>query len=320
MKGRFAPSPTGYIHLGNVWIALLSYLSVRQQNGQFVLRIEDIDKQRSKPELANDLLDDLEWLGFSWDEGPRVNGQGLEYFQSQRYAYYEEILDKFRQDELLYPCFCNRAHLQNISSAPHQGESSHSYDGYCRQLTLLEIQQKLAEKNPSWRFKVSNQSIEFNDLFQGKQQSYLQAGLDDFVVKRADGMFAYNLAVVLDDIAMGITEIIRGRDLLETTPLHIFLYHVLSKPIPLYGHAPLLVDKDNVRLSKRQKAITIKELRELGYTPAQILGYLAVTSGLISSKQTVNGGVSLENLVSLVKFPLKLTKNNIQIKDMSNLI
>lgn len=281
MKGRFAPSPTGYIHLGNVWIALLSYISTRNQHGTYVVRMEDIDLQRSKRSYGEALLDDLEWLGFEWDEGPRVGGPELSYWQSERLPMYDEVLQQLENTGLIYPCFCNRTRLQSIASAPHRGEVVHHYDGHCRSLDSATVKLKRLEKNPSMRIKVTDSTMDFNDIYQGLQHFVLRQGVDDFVLRRGDGMYAYNLAVVLDDIAMGITEIIRGHDLLETTAQQMYLYRTLHAEPPCYGHAPLLIDTDGHRLSKRQKSITVKELRDMGWTAERILGELAVLAGLI---------------------------------------
>ena len=306
MKGRFAPSPTGYIHLGNVWIALLSYISTRQQKGKYVVRMEDIDLQRSKRELGEALLDDLEWLGFEWDEGPRVGGPEVSYWQSERQTYYADILEHLRLEKLIYPCFCNRARLQSIASAPHIGEVVHRYDGKCRDLHDIEIQELCNSKEPSLRLAIDSCDLEFDDRWQGKQHIHLESELDDYVLRRGDGMYAYNLAVVLDDIAMGITEVIRGDDLLDTTGQQLYLYNTLQQcyphkniAVPKYGHAPLLVDTDGHRLSKRQKSITIRELREQQWSASRILGELAVAGGLIDGAKYSHSQISLSDLIHL---------------------
>ena len=306
MKGRFAPSPTGYIHLGNVWIALLSYISTRQQKGTYVVRMEDIDLQRSKRELGEALLDDLEWLGFEWDEGPRVGGREVSYWQSERQTYYADILEHLRLEKLIYPCFCNRARLQSIASAPHIGEVVHRYDGKCRDLHDIEIQELCNSKEPSLRLAIDSCDLEFDDRWQGKQHIHLESELDDYVLRRCHGMYAYNLAVVLDDIAMGITEVIRGDDLLDTTGQQLYLYNTLQQcyphkniAVPKYGHAPLLVDPVGLRLSKRQKSITIRELREQQWSASRILGELAVAGGLIDGAKYSHSQISLSDLIHL---------------------
>ena len=306
MKGRFAPSPTGYIHLGNVWIALLSYISTRQQKGTYVVRMEDIDLQRSKRELGEALLDDLEWLGFEWDEGPRVGGPEVSYWQSERQTYYADILEHLRLEKVIYPCFCNRARLQSIASAPHAGEVVHRYDGKCRHLCDFEIQDLRNSEEPSLRLAVNTCDLNFDDRWQGAQHIHLECELDDYVLRRGDGMYAYNLAVVLDDIAMGITEVIRGNDLLDTTGQQLYLYNILQQcysykdiEVPKYGHAPLLVDADGNRLSKRQKSITIRELREQQWSASRILGELAAAGGLIDGGRYTHPRISFSDLINL---------------------
>ena len=281
MKGRFAPSPTVHIHLGNAWIAMLSYISTRQQQGSYVLRMEDIDYVRAKRSLGEDLLDDLEWLGFDWDEGPRTGGPDGPYWQSERYDRYTEILDAWQEKGCIYPCYCNRARLQSIASAPHPGEPPHSYDGHCRHLSADEKKVLHSKKAPSWRLCCDTRSVYFYDTWQGPQLYELQAATHDCVVRRADGMFAYNLAVVLDDAAMGVTEIVRGYDLLDSTPIQLYIYDILGKEPPVYKHAPLIVDSEGYRLSKRQQSITIRELKDSGFSAAMIWGRLALLGGLV---------------------------------------
>lgn len=290
MKGRFAPSPTGYMHLGNVWIALLAYLSVRAQGGTYVLRIEDIDRQRSRPEYSKALLEDLQWLGLYWDEGPLL-GEDTLYYQSNRSAIYDELLQAWKKQGLLYPCFCNRARIQQISSAPHEGEEAAHYDGHCYYLKEEERQALALEKSPSWRFHVENENVTFVDFWQGPQEKMVRAACDDFVVKRGDGMFAYQFAVSVDDALMGITEVIRGRDLLSSTPLQLMLHKKYLQPtfhhqLPQFGHAPLLIDKEGYRLSKRQKSITIRALRKEGHRAQALLNHLAKVAGLLPEHYT----------------------------------
>ena len=321
MKGRFAPSPTGYIHLGNVWIALLSYISTRQQNGTYVVRMEDIDLQRSKRELGEALLDDLEWLGFEWDEGPRIGGSESTYWQSERQEYYANILECLALEKLIYPCFCNRARLQSIASAPHVGEVVHRYDGHCRHIDEEEVKALFAEKDPSLRLSIDSCDIEFTDRWQGVQHIHLEDELDDYVLRRGDGMYAYHLAVVLDDIAMGITEVIRGDDLLDTTGQQIYLYKTLQQclhskniTVPSYGHAPLLIDSEGHRLSKRQKSITIRELRDNQWSANRILGELAIVGGLVKANTLHNREISISDLIEIDLNLPSLSQKTIEIK------
>lgn len=318
-KGRFAPSPTGQLHLGNIWVALLSYLHIKQQGGRYVVRMEDIDTQRSKRSLGEAQLDDLEWLGIEWDEGPRVGGPDGPYWQSERYDLYEAQLEEWRKADKIYPCYCNRARLHSISSAPHGQDGIAYYDGKCRHLT--EAERQAMEKTPSWRLKAESRNYHFTDIWQGEHDVMLQPEVDDFVVRRADNMFAYNLAVVYDDIAMGITEIIRGYDLLPAVAHQLWIYELLGAQPPQYGHVPLIVDEEGYRLSKRQRSITIKELRESGYSASMIIGRLALQAGFVKPGQidlqtglTVNQllAINFDNL-SLKLHQIKLTNFDIEI-------
>lgn len=278
MRGRFAPSPTGYIHLGNVWTAFLAWLQVRQAGGTLVLRIEDIDEQRSKVVFERALLEDLQWLGLDWDEGPHKGGSCGPYVQQQRYAYYDQLLTRLQGQDLLYPCYCTRARLQSIGGAPHVGEHQ-LYDRHC--YGLSEAERAAMTRHPSWRIHVPDEKISFTDGLYGPQEALLSQSCGDFVVRRSDGMYAYQLAVSADDMAMGITEVLRGRDLLSSTPQQIWLIRILGGQAPGYTHVPLLVDGEGRRLSKRQEGITVRQLRQEGVTAEQILSYLAWKGGLV---------------------------------------
>ena len=282
MKGRFAPSPTGYMHLGNLWIALLSYVSVRRQGGSFLLRIEDIDLQRSKAIYTEGIMEDLRFCGIEWDEEP--------LFQSQRQEIYENYLREWEKKGMVYPCYCNRTRLHSISSGPHLGEGKPVYDGYCRHLSDTErtsLEEELAthSRKPHYRLKVSDVEIAFEDRWNGFVKEPLVAGTDDVVLKRGDGMYAYQLAVSIDDYESGVTEVIRGYDLLGSTGIQIYLQRLLGNPHFIrYGHAPLLMDEEGNRLSKRQQGITIRELKNAGMEREDILGYLAHASGVLPVK------------------------------------
>lgn len=304
MKGRFAPSPTGYMHLGNLWIALLSYISTRQQNGEFILRIEDIDRQRSKTHYIEALVEDLEWLGFDWDIGPKVSKHESEYLQSSRQNIYESYLQKWIEAGEVYPCFCNRARLQAIASAPHLGDEKHLYDGSCRNLTAMDIKTLSNEKSPGLRLKLTEYKKTFYDLIKGPQNIHLQQNYDDIILKRGDGMFSYQLAVSVDDHLMGITEVIRGNDLLPSTGYQLYLLEKLNAKLPNYAHAALLLDNENRRLSKRQKGITIRELKENTWPNTKILAHLAHKCGLTSKKyQEITLRELLQIELSLAKLP-----------------
>jgi glutamyl-tRNA synthetase len=279
-RGRFAPTPSGQLHIGNAWTALLAWLQMRHVGGEFVLRVEDIDKPRSRPEYAAQILDDLRWLGIDWDEGPDLGGPHAPYEQSARDELYEAAMDRLTREGWLYPCYCSRAELMAIASAPH-GLSSEGpvYPGTCRHLTPEERTKREAAKVPSVRFAMPDRAVAFDDLVMGAQQFPAGSG-GDFVVKRADGIIGYQLAVVVDDAAMGITDVLRGMDLLDSTPRQILLFEAIGLPVPQFAHVPLLYGPDGQRLSKRHGSVTIGGMRAAGTSAEEVVGCLAYLSGL----------------------------------------
>ncbi|KAB2808624.1 tRNA glutamyl-Q(34) synthetase GluQRS [Phaeocystidibacter luteus] len=281
---RFAPSPTGELHMGNFATAVLAWLQARSMNGTFILRIEDNDTQRSKQEYADQIMRDMEWLGLDWDEGP--------FYQSKRTDLYRDALSKLEKADLIYPCFCSRKDLQALASAPH-GISSEGpdYPGFCRDLSKEEVAAAREEKDPSFRFRLPHRSYSFTDLICGKQE-YPPGYGGDFVVKRADGMWAYQLACTVDDLDMGITHVLRGSDLLDSTPRQLALTDVLGGTAPSYAHSPLWMGEDGHRLSKRNGAKSIRELRESGMSADDVLGKIGVLSGLMDEY----GSASLQEL------------------------
>lgn len=294
VRTRFAPSPTGYIHLGNVWVAFLNWFWTRQQGGQVVLRMEDIDRQRCHPAYAKALLDDLEWLGLDWDEGP---GQMYEYgsaVQSERMPFYQACLDRWRRKGAVYPCYCTRADLRRIASAPHPGESTPAYDGHCRNLSAEE--RAGYSRPPSWRIRMTTEEVHFSDLFYGEQRKTLHAGSDDFVLARSDGMIAYQLAAAVDDGAMKISHVFRGNDLLSSTAGQVYLIQTMGYAVPVYAHVPLLVDRNHIRLSKRQHGITIRDLRNEGISADEIIGQLLFWAGAISQKTPLSAAQAVTNI------------------------
>ena len=284
MKGRFAPSPTGRMHLGNVYSALLSYLSVRSQGGAWVLRIEDIDPQRSRPEFAQQLRDDLRWLGLQWDE---------EYTQSQRFDIYEEHLQQLIGTGLVYPCYCTRADIM-ATQAPHESDGRIVYAGTCRPPSLRAQSPSAPSlcfdaskhRSPSLRLYVPNEDISFTDLHYGPHSVNLATHCGDFILRRADGAWAYQLAVVVDDALMGITEVVRGRDLLLSAPQQIYLYRLLGYQAPHFCHLPLLCGESGQRLCKRDKSLDLGELRK-HHTAPEVIGLLAYYAGLIPQPQPI---------------------------------
>ena len=270
-RGRFAPTPSGRMHLGNVFSALLAWLSVRAAHGELVLRIEDLDTLRCSAENAEVLKDDLRWLGLTWDaEQPD---------QSTRSEYYESILDRLRGEGFVYPCWCTRGDLKNAANAPHASDGHPIYPGACRDLTEEERAAKAKVRAPLWRLRVPDESIAFSDGHYGPYAENLACECGDFILRRADGVFAYQLAVVADDIDAGITQVVRGRDLLSSTPRQLYLYRLLNAAPPEYYHVPLLTAPDGRRLSKRDGDQSLENLREK-YTAQEIVGKLAYAYGL----------------------------------------
>ncbi|HEX7056076.1 MAG TPA: tRNA glutamyl-Q(34) synthetase GluQRS [Bacilli bacterium] len=304
IRGRFAPTPSGLMHLGNARTALLAWLQARKGGGAFLLRLEDIDKPRAKAEYARQIIADLRWLGLDWDEGPDIGGTFGPYTQSKRLALYEAALDQLERAGLIYPCFCSRAELAAIARAPHGlAAEGPAYTGVCRHLTEAARQLKRARKQPSLRFIMPDYPISFTDLVMGKRHFSAGAG-GDFIVKRADGMFAYQLAVVVDDAAMGITDVLRGADLLDSTPRQIALYQALGLRQPRFAHIPLLLGEDHKRLSKRHRSATLKSLREAGISAEEVVGYLAYVSGLIDRPEKVRA-IELLDAFAINRIPVE---------------
>ena len=264
--GRFAPTPSGRMHLGNVFAALIAWLSVRSQDGELVLRMEDLDTQRTSADSADILRSDLRWLGLDWDrETPP---------QSQRSAVYDRYFEKMADLGLLYPCYCTRSQLHSVN-APHLSDGTYVYPGTCRNRTDIP-----AGRKPAWRVVVPDKLWQFHDLCQGDYSLNLYTDCGDMVVRRADGVYVYQLAVTVDDGEAGVTEVVRGMDLLSSAPRQMYLQELLGFPHPVYGHVPMLLAPDGRRLSKRDKDLDLGVLRQQT-TPESLIGNLAHAAGLI---------------------------------------
>ncbi len=277
VRGRFAPTPSGRMHLGNVFSALMAWLSARSAGGELVLRIEDLDPRAQRRENAELLMSDLEWLGLDWDEGP--------YFQSERTSIYDDAVRALGERGLTYPCFCTRAEL-HAASAPHASDGTYLYAGTCRGLDAAEVARRSAARPPATRLRVPEASdpagtVRWRDLAFGPQSEVLARECGDFLVRRSDGVFAYQLAVVVDDALMGVNQVVRGRDLLGSSARQAYLAGLLGFPAPAYGHVPLLVAPDGRRLSKRDRDLDLGAHRERGARPETIVGALAAAAGLV---------------------------------------
>ncbi len=282
-RGRFAPSPTGPLHLGNVRTALLSWLAARAAGGAYLMRVEDLDAPRVRPGAEERILAGLRWLGLDWDEGPDVGGPFSPYRQSERLDRYAEALSRLRAAGAAYPCFCSRAEVAAAAQAPHgPGDEGPRYPGTCRDLSPEEVARKARARHPAWRFRVPPGAVELQDAVHGWQRRDVGAETGDFVVARADGIPAYQLAVVVDDAAMGVTEVVRGDDLLPSTARQLLLYRALGLAPPRFAHVPLVNGEDGARLAKRHGTLSLDELRERGADPLAVVGFLAALSGLVA--------------------------------------
>lgn len=276
IKTRFAPSPTGYLHLGNIRTALFCALLARKEQGIFLLRVEDTDQLRSGAEFAEQLEYDLRWLGLEWQEGPQVGGTHGPYFQSKRQAIYAEYFQKLEGKQLVYPCFCTEQELAIARKVQLTSGQAPRYLGTCRNLTTEQIAEKRSQGLiPTLRFKVPDKQIlEFNDFVRGPQR-FVSNDIGDFVIRRGDGSAAFFFCNAIDDAVMVVTHVLRGEDHLTNTPRQLMLLQALGLPQPQYGHMPMIIGPDGSPLSKRHGSRSIKVLHKLGYLPLAIDNYLA---------------------------------------------
>lgn len=274
--GRFAPTPSGRMHLGNVFAALISWLSVRSRNGGYILRMEDLDTQRTSELFAQQIREDLMWLGIDWDQETQP--------QSQRSETYEKYFEILKQKELLYPCYCTRSQLHSVN-APHLSDGTYVYPGTCRKLS--EEERAAQQRAPAWRVRVPDKKWEIEDLVQGVYRENLSTDCGDFVVRRADGVYVYQLAVTVDDGEAGVTEVVRGWDLLSSAPRQMYLQELFGFPHPAYGHVPLLLAPDGRRLSKRDEDMDLTYLQK-HLKAEQLLGILAFSCGLTDRPEAIS--------------------------------
>ncbi len=276
VTGRFAMTPSGRMHLGNVFSALMAWLSARSTGGEMVFRNENLDTVRCTDEYAQLVKEDLLWLGLDWDrETPR---------QSERSEAYEAALEVFESKGLVFPCWCTRGEL-NAASAPHASDGHRIYPGTCRGLTAEE--RALKKAKPSLRLIVPDETVTFTDGLYGPRSENLKTECGDFVIRKADGVFAYQLAVVVDDIYGGITQVVRGSDLLSSTARQIYIYRLLGAEPPAFAHIPMLLAPDGRRLSKRERDLDLGSLRERR-KPEELVGLLAYTAGIIPKPESVS--------------------------------
>ena len=298
--GRFAPTPSGRMHLGNVFAALISWLSVKAREGEWVLRMEDLDTLRTSDEFAQVLRDDLLWLGLSWDrETPP---------QSRRGQVYDGYFRRLEEMGLLYPCYCTRSQLHSVN-APHLSDGTYVYPGTCRDLAAPP-----KDRLPAWRVRVPEKVWSLRDLVQGQYRLDLATECGDFVIRRADGIYVYQLAVTVDDGEAGVTEVVRGMDLLSSAPRQMYLQSLFGFPHPTYGHVPMLLAPDGRRLSKRDKDLDLGYLRQQ-LAPEALLGALAYSAGLIDQKESI----SAQELAREFSWQ-KLRKEDIVLTDLPSFL
>ncbi len=266
-RGRIAPSPTGFLHVGHARTFWTAYQRAREQNGVLVFRNEDLDPQRSKPEYVDAMFDDLRWLGIEWQEGPDVGGPFGPYTQSQRRSLYLSVWRELLDGGWIYPCTCSRKDLAEAAQAPHELNDEPIYPGKCRG----SHSQASSPAGVNWRFRVPDgRTIRFHDIAQGLQEFTAGTDFGDLLVWRRDDVPAYQLAVVADDAAMNITEVVRGMDLLKSTARQILLFEALGLPSPAYFHCDLMTDEEGVRLAKRHDALSLRTLRARGLSAEEV--------------------------------------------------
>jgi len=281
-RGRYAPSPTGRLHLGNARTALLAWLDARSRGAAFVMRIEDLDRARVPSGGEAGVLEDLAWLGLDWDEGPDRGGPHAPYRQSERTALYDAAIDRLLAEGRAFPCACSRADVARAAQAPHEADDDGPrYPGTCRNLPPDEVRARATAQGraPAIRFAGNAERIDFTDEVHGVVPADA-AGIDDFVLRRADGTAAYQLAVVVDDAAMAITHVVRGDDLLRSTPRQIALYRALGLAAPSFAHVPLVLTPSGERLAKRTRPEAVADLRARGVSSGTVIGALATSAGL----------------------------------------
>ncbi len=292
--GRFAPTPSGRMHLGNVFAFLIAWLSAKSKGGGILLRMEDLDTQRTSEEFAELIRRDLRWLGLDWDLETAP--------QSRRGPVYDQYFEEMRQQGLLYPCYCTRSQLHSVN-APHLSDGTYVYPGTCRNLS--EAERAAFGRTPAWRVRVPDQRWHFTDLLQGPCCQNLVTDCGDMVVRRADGVYVYQLAVTVDDGRAGVTEVVRGVDLLSSAPRQMYLQSLFGFAQPSYGHVPLLLAPDGRRLSKRDRDLDLGQLQK-HLQPQQLIGSLAFTAGLTEKYEAL----SARELLSVFSWE-KLKKEDI---------
>ncbi|HKI56314.1 MAG TPA: tRNA glutamyl-Q(34) synthetase GluQRS [Trueperaceae bacterium] len=306
-RGRYAPSPSGWLHLGNARSALVAWLRARSAGGRLILRVDDLDAPRTVEEAVLGNLEELRWLGLTWDEGPDVGGGNGPYRQSQRSERYRQALERLRATGRLFECYLSRKELQEVASAPH-GLAPVYGEAQRRANAAVAARKRAQGRTPSLRLRVEPGEVRFQDALAGPQRFVAGRDFGDILVRRSDGLWAYQLATVVDDGAMGVTEVVRGDDLLPSTAVQLVLYGALGLVPPAFLHLPLLLDTEGRRLAKRTGAGTLHALRAAGVPPERVLGLLAFGLGLLPELRAASAAELLAafDLASLRPGPVRL--------------
>ncbi len=306
IRVRFAPAPTGYLHIGGARTALFNWLFAKQHQGKFILRVEDTDIKRSTQESVQAILDSLNWLGITWDEGP--------YFQSERIHIYKEYVEKLLQENKAYYCYCTPEELETQRKKALESPDMPAYDGRCKNLSLAQRQKyESADRKPVVRFHILPGITSVNDLIR-EELTFDNRLLGDFIILKSDGMPTYNFACIIDDALMEITHVIRGEDHISNTPRQILLYQALGFELPIFAHLPLILGMDKTPLSKRHGDVAIKHYIEEGYLPEALVNYLALLGWSTSDSQQIISGTEL-----VTKFSLERVSKNSAIFDLEKL-
>ncbi len=281
VKGRFAPTPSGNMHVGNALCYLLAWLSARAQGGQIVLRVEDTDVTRMSPAATEQTFSDLAWLGLGWDEGPAPDERTGPYFQSCRTEIYDEYFRALQQRGAVYPCFCSRKDVR-LAAAPHEEDRAALYPGTCRDLDAGRVAELMKKRAPAWRLRLEDVTVSFSDTLRGEFSCEILREYGDFPIRRADGVYCYQFAAALDDAQMGVNEVVRSRDLLSSTPWQVYIQQLFGFSPPRFVHIPLLLDEDGKRMAKRDFSLSLRQIR-LHYAPEEVVGRLGFLAGLQES-------------------------------------
>ncbi len=302
VRVRFAPSPTGYLHVGGARTALFNYLFAKHHGGSFILRIEDTDRTRYQSDALDEIFTSLRWLGLTWDEGPEIEGSCGPYFQSERTSLYREKVDALVESGHAYPCFCSSQRLQKLREEQEKAKLAHvsGYDRHCRNLSQDEVTKRISQNEPHvYRLKIpDNRIVSFTDMIRGEIE-YKSETLDDLVLLKSDGFPTYHLANVVDDHLMGITHVMRGDEWIASTPRHVLLYEAFGWDLPVFAHLPVILAPGGGKLSKRKGAASVLDYKRAGYLPEGLVNFLALLGWAPGNDQEKMSSQELVDLFTL---------------------